>query len=84
MPKRFYFDLKDAQETIQDDEGVEADGLEQALAEARSVIGELADELGATDLGSPWTLVVRDETGLTVAHVPIGLFSNSHRMPRRD
>jgi hypothetical protein len=83
MRKRFYFDLRDGQETIQDYEGVEADDLEQALAEARSVIEELADELGATDLGSPWTLVVRDETGLAVAHVPIGLFSDSHRMPRR-
>jgi hypothetical protein len=28
---------------------------------------------------SLWTLVVRDETGLTVAHLPLGLFSRSQR-----
>ena len=83
MSRRFYFDLQDGEETIQDDEGVEAESLEQALAEARSVIGEMAEELGATDLGSPWTRVVRDETGLAVAHVPVGLFSSSDRMSRR-
>lgn len=83
MLRRFYFDVDNGRETIRDDEGVEAADLEQALTDARGVIGEMADDLGTTDLNNPWTLVVRDEMGSTVAHVPIGLFSSAHRMPRR-
>jgi hypothetical protein len=83
MLRRFYFDVGNGRETIRDEEGVEAEDLEQALADARGVIGEKADDLSITDLNDPWTLVVRDERGVAVAHVPIGLFSSSHRMPRR-
>jgi hypothetical protein len=83
MLRRFYFDVGNGRETIRDAEGVEAEDLEQALADARGVIGEMADDLGTIDLDNPWTLVVRDETGLAVAHVPIGLFSSARRMPRR-
>ncbi len=78
---RFYFDVDNGRETVRDDEGVVADDLEQALADARSVISEMADELGATSLESLWTLVVRDETGLPVAHLPLGLFSSSQQEP---
>jgi predicted mannosyl-3-phosphoglycerate phosphatase (HAD superfamily) len=84
MLRRFYFDLDNNQVTIRDDEGVEAEDLEQALAEVRSVINEMANELGATDLDNPWTLIVRDETGLPIAHVPIGVFSSSHLLPGRN
>ncbi|MBP1178037.1 hypothetical protein JOE48_000001 [Methylobacterium sp. PvR107] len=84
MLKRFFFDVDNGETTIRDDEGVEAESLEQALADARSVINEIADELDATDIDNPWTLVVRDETGLAVAHVPIGVFSSSHVPPRQD
>jgi hypothetical protein len=83
MLRRFYFDVGNGRETIRDEEGVEAEDLEQALADARGVIGEMADDLGTIDLDNPWTLVVRDDTGMEVAHVPIGLFSSSRRMPRR-
>ncbi|MBP1183041.1 DUF6894 family protein [Methylobacterium sp. PvR107] len=83
MLRWFYFDVDNGKETIRDDEGVEAEDLEQALADGRSVIVEIADDLGVTDLNHPWTLVVRDETGLALAHVPIGVFSSSARMPRR-
>jgi hypothetical protein len=81
MLRRCYFDVGNGHKTIRDGEGVEAEDLGQALADAYEVIGEMADDLGAADLNNPWTLIVRDETGLTVAHVPIGLFSNLHRMP---
>ena len=84
MLRRFYFDVDNGQKTIRDDEGVEAEDLEQALVDARSVISEMADELGATDIDNAWTLVVRDETGLPVARVPIGLFSSSHLPPRQE
>jgi len=84
MLRRFFFDVDNGQETIRDDDGVEAADLEEALAEARRVISEMADELGATDIDNAWTLVVRDETGLPVARVPIGLFSSSHLPPHQE
>ena len=56
MLRRFYFDVGNGQETIRDDEGVEAEDLEQALSDARTVISEMADELGATGIGNSWTL----------------------------
>lgn len=80
MLRRFYFDVGNDQEAIRDEEGVQAEDLKQALADAYDVISEMADDLGAADLNNSWTLIVRDETGLMVAHVPIGLFSISHRM----
>lgn len=80
MTAQFFFDLACGEEVIRDDEGVEAADLECALAEARSIIAEMAEDLGATDINSPWTLIVRDEIGLQLAHVPIGLFSSSKRV----
>lgn len=77
MFRRFYFDVDNGRETVRDDEGVEAEDLEQALSDARTVISELAGHLQAVDMDSLWTLVVRDETGLTVAHLPLGLFFRS-------
>ena len=78
---RFYFDVDNGRETVRDDEGVVADDLEQALADARSVISEMADELGATSLERLWTRAVRDETGWPVAHLPLGLFSSAQQEP---
>lgn len=83
MLRRFYFDVGNGQDAIRDEEGVEAEDLQQALADAYDLIVEMADDLGAAELNNPWTLIMRDETGLTVAHVPIGLFSSLHRMPCR-
>lgn len=71
MPIRFYFDIENGQETIRDELGVEAETLDEALGEARSVIDEMADDLGGADLGSPWTLIVRDATGTLVGRLPI-------------
>jgi hypothetical protein len=71
VPIRFYFDIENGKETIRDEQGVEAETLAEALDEARSVIDEMAEELGMTDLGSPWTLIVRDATGTLVGRLPI-------------
>lgn len=72
MTKRFYFDVEDGQETIRDEEGVGANDLDQALADARSVIREMADELATKGLSGAAVLVIRDETGAAVARLPIG------------
>lgn len=79
MTKRFYFDVEDGQETVRDEEGVGANDLDQALADARSVIREMADELATKGLSGAAVLVIRDETGAAVARLPIG---RSGRAPR--
>ena len=71
MPIRFYFDVDNGRDTIRDHEGVEAADLAEALAEACSVIQEMADEIRADALGADWTLVVRDASGTVVARLPI-------------
>lgn len=83
MLKRFYFDVRNGQETLWDHDGVEAKDMEEAIATARSVLSEMADDLASTGIDSPWTLVVRDETGLQVAHIPVGLFSGSDQRARK-
>lgn len=71
MPSRFYFDIENGKETIRDAHGVEAEDLAEALAEARSVIDEVAGDLGAAGSDGRWTLVVRDATGAEVGRLPI-------------
>jgi hypothetical protein len=68
---RFYFDFENGHETIRDDEGVEADDLDQALDDAQSAIQEIAQELKHGALGDEPVLIVRDETGSSIARLPI-------------
>jgi hypothetical protein len=80
---RFYFDFENGRETIRDDEGVEADDLDQALDDARSAIEEIVQELKGGALGEAPVLIVRDETGSSAARLPIqellDYFSSSDR-----
>jgi hypothetical protein len=71
MSPRFFFDLVCGAEPIRDQEGAEATDLDQALADARSVVAEMADEVAEANLGQSWTLIVRDEAGSTVGRLPI-------------
>lgn len=71
MSPRFFFDLECGAEVIRDDEGAEAADLDQALADARSIIAEMAGEVAEANPGEPWTLIVRDEAGSTVGRLPI-------------
>ena len=71
MPSRFYFDIENGEETIRDAQGVEAADVAEALAEARSVIDEMAGELEVAGPAGAWTLVVRDATGAEVGRVLI-------------
>lgn len=79
MSRRFYFDVDNRQQIVRDDDGVEAEDFEQALADARSVISEVTAELDVTNLSGPCSIIVRDETGSTVAHVPLGLSPSHNR-----
>lgn len=71
MSKRFFFDVSDGEEFIADKAGAEAATLDQAIAEARSVIAETADEVVGSDPDRHWTLIVRDEAGSIVERLPI-------------
>lgn len=71
VPERFYFDVENDRERIRDAVGVEAESLEEALAEARSVIDEMAGSVGTGETGASWTLVVRDAAGSVVGRLPI-------------
>ena len=82
MLRRFHFDVDNGREIVRDDEGVEAEDFEQALADARGVISEMAAELEVANLNGPCSIIVRDESGLTVAHLPLGLFSTTPRGPK--
>ena len=67
--KRFYFDLVGEGSIIRDEIGVEADGPEEAVAEARAAITEMeeGDELPL----SPWYLIIRTEDGVEIDRLPI-------------
>ena len=71
MPERFYFDVENGHETIRDAVGVEAESLDEALDEARSVIADMAGQVREAEPDSPWTLVVRNAAGFVVGRVPI-------------
>ena len=73
MAERFYFDIENGEESIHDEEGVEAASVEQALDEARSVIREMAAELTAANPDRTWTLIVRDASGSLVGRLPISV-----------
>ena len=71
VPPHFFFDVSNGLETLSDEVGIEAANLENVLAEARSVIVEMADEVTGADLDQSWTLIVRDEAGSLVGPLPI-------------
>jgi hypothetical protein len=65
---RFYFDIEVGDDTIRDEVGAEAADLDEAIAEARSVIAEMVEEIGA---GETLVMVVRDGDDAPVARLPI-------------
>jgi hypothetical protein len=71
MSARFFFDLVCGDEVIRDHVGVEVGDLDQALAEARSAIAEMASEVIEDGSGQPWEMIVRDDTGAPVGRLPI-------------
>lgn len=68
---RCHFDLVDGSQTIRDDEGVNVESIDQAIADAAEVVREM---LASGELqGSPglWRLDIRGEDGAVLASVPI-------------
>ncbi|MGH1570272.1 DUF6894 family protein [Methylobacterium sp. P31] len=71
MSARFYFDIEDGRDVIRDETGVEAADLDEALAEARSVIAEMTGEIKRSPSGGPLHLIVRNAEGTPVGRVII-------------
>ena len=60
---RVFFHLKDASETIRDEEGVEVSDLNDAKAEARNAIQELRENDAAARDWAGWKLEASDQEG---------------------
>lgn len=71
MPARFYFDIEDGRDVIRDEIGAEVADLDEALAEARSVISEMSGEIKLRSCGGPLHLIVRNAEGDPVGRLII-------------
>ena len=65
MRQRYYFDLRDADGVIRDEEGVELPDIEAALEEAALALADMARNVALDDMGSAHQMAieVRDERG---------------------
>jgi hypothetical protein len=71
VPARFFYDLTDGQEILRDDEGAEADGLAEAIQQARIVIEEMKAAGELDGLSGSWRITVRGEDGAALTSLPI-------------
>ena len=60
MP-RFFFDVRDGESSIQDDDGLEFDGIEAARDEATRALGDMAKEALPGSVAREMAIEVRDE-----------------------
>ena len=66
MGQRFHFDLKNGEDLISDVVGVDADGPDEAIDEARAALEDMRLNEEAPALGDGWQLIIRDDTGTTL------------------
>ncbi len=71
MSQRFYFDLTNGLELIQDSEGVDARGPDEAIEEAQAALEDMLGNDRTAALGDGWQLVIRDESGMTLRALPL-------------
>lgn len=72
MPQRYYFNLINCTDEITDRVGVVAVDVEQAHAEAVSVIAEMKDSGELPSDLSDWNLEIRTESGELVCLIRLG------------
>lgn len=72
MTARYYFDLRKGSDTLHDDVGVEASGLDEVTREARTALDELRGSGEAPGLRDGWELVIRDKSGMTLQAISLG------------
>ena len=71
MSQRFHFDLTNGLELMQDAEGVDASGPDEAIEEARAALEDMLSLEGTAALGDGWRLIIRDESGMTVRAISL-------------
>lgn len=71
LTAHFYFDLVSGPTVLRDDEGTEADGFENALAAATTVIDELRDGGDLAEVRDEWELVIRNTAVRAIGRLPI-------------
>ena len=71
LTSRFYFDLTDGLDTLRDDEGVEANSLDDAIRQTQTVLDEIRDDGNASAFEDGWQLVIRDEHGNRLTSLPV-------------
>ena len=71
MGQRFYFDLKNEEVLIRDDEGVDASSLDEAIEEAHAGFRDIRGSEDALTPGDGWQLIIRDESGMTLSTISL-------------
>ncbi len=71
MISRFYFDLTNGIDTLRDDLGVEANGLDDAIRQTRTVLDEMRDDTNVSVLDDGWELLIRDESGVILMSLAV-------------
>ncbi|MGU3537720.1 DUF6894 family protein [Methylobacterium sp. A54F] len=71
MSARFFYDLTDGQKILRDDEGAEANGLAEAIQQARIVIDEMKAAGDLDALRGSWRITIRGEDGAALTSLPI-------------
>ena len=71
MISRFYFDLTNGTDTLRDDDGVEANDLDDAIRQTRTVLDEIRDDKTVSILDGGWQLLIRDESGATLMSLAV-------------
>jgi hypothetical protein len=69
---RVFFNLVNGSESIQDEDGVEASGVEHARAEALNVIREVQEDEAEPRAWAGWQLQARDTGGTLLFSVGLG------------
>ena len=70
MRSRYYFDAEQDGEVIRDENGVEADSISEAIEQAELGLEEFRETLKIGDCEG-WKLVIRDDKGNRILHLPI-------------
>ena len=72
--RRFYFDTNDGERLLEDEEGLELEGVEAARVQAQSALADMARDVVPGD-GNQRTMTVRvrDEDGATILRASLVL-----------
>jgi hypothetical protein len=71
LAERFFFDLTDGQSTIPDEGGVLAADVDEAIAQAEAVLGEMRADDELSDDDGAWAMIIRDAAGHLLMTLPI-------------